>query len=420
MLRRFHDIQQRDWRIQTVIETLDQYNDKEVAIYGTGKHTEWILDELGPLANKISCLLDRDASAVGKLKFGLPVQKLDEAIMAGVKAIVISSTFEEIIYERIKHVVQQGVEVIRLYAKETIDKSKKDAIKQIQTMACESNIYTFVDRRKNSDQLLIVLAGYKPYLWPFTLERIARHAPSNLDICLVSSGLYSEELANWAEHHHWSYLSTMINEVSLAQNLAIAEHPEAEWIYKLDEDIFITDQYFEHLRSGYEHIEEEGLFNPGFVAPIINVNGYTYIEFLKSMGLDQKYKQIFGELRYAANGIKCHSDPEAAQWIWQHSLPLDEAARKIASQAFHYSTVPHRFSIGAILLKREYWEKIGGFKIGTKEGILGGDEEDLCRKCMEHSRVMCVVHNVFCGHFSFFLQEESMKRFLERHKELFL
>lgn len=419
MLNKFNEIQERDWRIQYVIETLNKYNSKEVAIYGTGKHTEWLLGEIGLLVERIACLIDPDINIIGKLKFGLPVQRLEEAIAAGVKAIIISSTFEEDIYSRIEHVLQKGVEVIRLYSKEIIDKSKNYIVKQIQKTAKASNLYTFVDRRNKSKQLLIVLAGYKAYLWPFTLERIARYAPSNLDICLVSSGLYSEELADWAKHNKWSYLYTTINEVSLAQNLAILEHPEAEWIYKLDEDMFITNQYFENLLLGYKHIEEEGLYNPGFVAPIININGYTYIEFLKVLGLEKEYKRVFGELKYAANGIKCHYDPVVAQWIWKNSLPLEEIGLKFSSKSFSYSVVPHRFSIGAILLKREYWESIGGFKIGKQEGVLGIDEEDLCRKCMEYSRVMCIIHNVFCGHFSFFLQEEGMKEFLHKNTKLF-
>ncbi|ADU95599.1 hypothetical protein [Geobacillus sp. Y412MC52] len=420
MLKLFHDLQQRDWRVQILMETLEQYNEQEVAIYGTGKHTEWLLDQIGQLVNKVACLLDRDENVEGERKFGLPVCKVEEAMASGIKAIVISSTFEQAIYERLQSVRQQGVEIIRLYSQKAISNGKKSVIKRMQMVARDSQYYTFVDRRKGQAQLAIILAGYKPYLWPFTLERLARYAPSNVDMCLVSSGLYSEELARWAERHQWSYLFTKINDVSLAQNLAIAEHKEAEWIFKLDEDIFVTDRYFQHLRLGYERILEEGLFHPGFVAPIINLNGYTYVEFLKALGLDQEYKRVFRELKYAANGIKCHSDPEAARWIWRHSLPLDEVAQKISDKPFDYSTVPHRFSIGAILFKREYWEQIGGFKIGAKEGMLGVDEEDLCQKCVELSRVMCVVHNVFCGHFSFFLQEEGMKEFLEKHKELFI
>ena len=420
MLKLFHNLQQRDWRVEIVREALERYNEQEVAIYGTGKHTEWLLGEIGQLVTKIACLLDRDENVEGEGKFGLPICTVEEAMAAGIKAIIISSTFEEEIYERLQTVRQQEVEIIRLYSQEAMSKGKKSIITHIQMIARESKCYDFIDRRKGHCQLAVVLAGYKPYLWPFTLGRLAKYVPSNVDVCIVSSGLYSEELARWAERHQWSYLYTKINDVSLAQNLAIAEHQDAEWIFKLDEDIFVTERYFQQLRSGYERIIEEGVFHPGFVAPIINLNGYTYVKFLKALELDQEYKQVFGELKYAANGIKCHYDPEAARWIWRHSLPLEEVAQKIASKPFDYSTVPHRFSIGAILFNREYWEQIGGFKIGTKEGMLGGDEEDLCQKCVELSRVMCVVHNVFCGHFSFFLQEEGMKAFLEKHKELFM
>ncbi|MBP5973261.1 hypothetical protein HW132_11070 [Brasilonema sp. CT11] len=49
--------------------------------------------------------------------------------------------------------------------------------------------------------------------------------------------------------------------------LAIAVHKQAKWIYKLDEDIFISEAFFDSLLEGYLHIkdgetdEKEGLKN---------------------------------------------------------------------------------------------------------------------------------------------------------------
>lgn len=272
--------------------------------------------------------------------------------------------------------------------------------------------YTFIDRSKGSQRLLIVLAGYKEFLWPFTLDRLTKFVPSDIDVCILSAGLYSAPLAELAERHGWSYLYTKANKVSLVQNLAIAAHKEAKWIYKLDEDIFISEGFFDSLLEGYLRSKKEGLYNPGFCSPILNVNGYSYINLLKIIGAEDEYRDKFGELKRAAHNIKAHSDPEAAKWLWQKSLPFDEVASYVRSQPFNYSAAPHQFSIGAILFERELWETVGGLRTSLHEGVLGIDEEYLCKDCIALSRPIVVIHNLFAGHFSFGPQEPAMKAYL--------
>ncbi|MDF5720855.1 MAG: hypothetical protein PUP91_10300 [Rhizonema sp. PD37] len=272
--------------------------------------------------------------------------------------------------------------------------------------------HEFIDRSKGSDRLLIILAGYKSILWSLTLTRIAKFAPPDVDVCILSSGLYSEQLAEMAAKHGWSYLHTKVNKVSLVQNLAITKYPKAKWIYKTDEDIFISEDFFERLLEGYLYIKNEGLYNPGFCSPLLNVNGYSYISFLRTINADDEYKAKFGELKHSVNGVKAFYDGEAAKWLWEKSLPFDEVAHYIASQPFKYSASPHRFSIGAILFEREFWEAIGGFRTSLKEGGLGMDEEYLCKECIEMSKVMIVIHNLFAGHFSFGPQSSTMTEFL--------
>jgi hypothetical protein len=123
-----------------------------------------------------------------------------------------------------------------------------------------SGSYKFIDRSKGSQRLIIIIAGYKDFLYPLTLKRIAKFAPSDVDVCVVSSGLYSASLAELAESYGWSYLYTKANKVSLVQNLAISVHPQAEWIYKLDEDVFISEGFFDSLLESYLRIQEEGLY----------------------------------------------------------------------------------------------------------------------------------------------------------------
>lgn len=272
--------------------------------------------------------------------------------------------------------------------------------------------YEFIDRSRGSENLLIVVAGYKEYLWDLTLPRIARFAPKNFDVCVVSPGVQPARLLDFAKQCGWSYLKTKANKLALAQNIAIREHPQAQWIHKLDEDIFVSAGYFEGMRQGYAHIREEGSYDPGFCAPLINVNGYSYRAFLRILELEAEYRTAFGESRSACMGVRAHWDPAAARWLWKKSLPFDDVANLLASRPFEYSVVPHRFSIGAILLERNFWESIGGFRTSLVDGALGIEEEDLCFKCMALSRVMCVVHSVFAGHFAFGPQESGMTTFL--------
>jgi hypothetical protein len=271
----------------------------------------------------------------------------------------------------------------------------------------------FVDRSTGSHAVAVILAGYKPYLWDITLARLERFLSPEIDVCLVSPALRSGPLEALAERRGWSYLSTRANYVSLAQNLAIARHPDARWVVKLDEDIVIGEGFFERLLAAYGRVVAEGHYRPGFCAPVLNVNGFSYLRFLQTMGLEAAYRERFGDLRLATGEIPATNDGEAALWLWRHSLPFDEVAARFAAQPPAFSTVPHRFSIGAILFEREFWDSFGGLLVRPPAGALGVDEASICRKCVDMSRAMVVAHDVFAGHFSFSAQEAFMREHVE-------
>ena len=84
--------------------------------------------------------------------------------------------------------------------------------------------HVFVDRRKRENKLCIILAGYKSYLYEDVFGRLVRYMPEDMDVCIVSSGLYAKELEEIAEAQGWSYLSTERNCITLAQNVAILLH----------------------------------------------------------------------------------------------------------------------------------------------------------------------------------------------------
>ena len=68
---------------------------------------------------------------------------------------------------------------------------------------------------------------------------------------LFHPGLFNEKLNKMCEEKKWSYLSVEENKVTLAQNIAIELHKDAKYIYKLDEDMFITKGFFENLKDTY-------------------------------------------------------------------------------------------------------------------------------------------------------------------------
>ncbi len=284
----------------------------------------------------------------------------------------------------------------------------KNARKMAQRKLPRVSGSEFVNRSKQSSKLVVVLVGYKPELWPLTLKRIACFVPADFDVCLASSGRRVEALDDLAEQNGWSYLSTRLNEVSIVQNIAIEKHPAAQYIFKLDEDIFIGRGYFDAMLKGHLAVSQAGRHKPGISAPLINVNGYGYVEFLRELGLCKDYLDRFGELRQAADKIHAHYDGEAALWLWKRSLPFDEMVRRFANLEFKYSACPHRFNIGAILFERSFWLAMGGLAINDHPGVLGYDEEQVCKYCLNSSEVITVLHNVFAGHFGFGPQNQMM------------
>jgi hypothetical protein len=268
--------------------------------------------------------------------------------------------------------------------------------------------HRFVDRSRGADQALLILAGHRPLLWPLTLARIARAVPAEIDVCLMTPGVRDSPLEHYAQERGWSYLATSGGHVGVAQNLAIRALPNARWIYKLDEDIFIAPGFFERLRRGYHRAAGEAEFALGFASPVLNVNGFSYVEFLDTLGLRAEYEERFGPARRASDGVPAQRDGEAAVWLWRHGIPVDAVAQRFSERPFAFSVVPHRFSIGAILYERSLWEHMRGFKRLERAPGLGEDEQHLCVECLSRSRVGVVLHDLYAGHFAFGAQMPVM------------
>lgn len=278
--------------------------------------------------------------------------------------------------------------------------------------------YAFTDRRKGIKKCCFLLAGYKKFLWESVFERFVYALPPDVEVCILSSGLYDETLEKKAEEYGWSYLRTKINSVTLIQNIAYALFDKAVWIYKMDEDIFLTKRAFEKLYDGYKKMETESANSVGIAAPLIPLNGYGYITVLKEQRLLETYEERFGKAYIGGNpGSEIEKNPEAAVFMWDRCQRIDDLNR-VFERSGKIRTCHVRFSIGFILMKRSFWSNMNGFSVSGSTDM-GTDEEEVCAECINHSRAIVVCHDTVVGHFSFGGQTERMKRYFEEHSERF-
>lgn len=279
--------------------------------------------------------------------------------------------------------------------------------------------HTFVDRQKGAETLVMIVAGYKPVLWAHTVPRFTRFIPNDADVCYVSPGIDRPEIRQFAEQSGWSYLVTKDNRIAQAKNHSIEVHPHAQWLVKLDEDIFLTAGTLSGMKDAFYKAREDGYVDPGYVSPVLNVNGHAYTILLEKLGLKEAYQTRFGEYRSACMGVKAYDDKDAATWLWKHSTPLDNVAHQLEEKGEMYSVIPHRFSIGALAFERSFWEEMNGFHAHRIEGHIGYCEEIFCEHCTNVSRPGIVAQKAYAGHFSFYKQNKSMEKLLKEEPELF-
>lgn len=282
--------------------------------------------------------------------------------------------------------------------------------------------YKFEDRSKGSDTLCMILSGYKEFTWDIIFDRIKKFADDDMDICIVSSGLYSERLSQIAKENNWSYLSVKHNSVTLTQNTTLKLFPNAKNIYKLDEDIFVTKNFFKTLRETYDKVQENGDYNVGFVAPILPINGFAHVLLLQKLNLIEYYEKHFEKVKFAAGDDRMiENNSEVAKFMWGEGniVPhIDELDEFLNKAPFSYSASTVRFSIGAIFYHRDLWENMNYFKVDISKGM-GIDETQICCYCIDKSKGMIIAENTCAGHLSFRWQNEEIKKYYEENQDKF-
>jgi hypothetical protein len=262
-------------------------------------------------------------------------------------------------------------------------------------------------------------------VWDSVFGRIEKFCPDNYDVCIVTSGKNDQVMSRLCEKNSWSYLSTEINNVSLAINLATALHPNAEYIIKMDEDIFVTKGTFKTLLSTYDKVEKESDYEVGFVTPLIPVNGYGYARVLDILNLRKEWEKKFGEIKITdcyKHHMTIHDNPEAAEFLCGKDNPpmksIDTIQKSLQQKPFSYSICPVRYSIGLIVFNRDNWLRMGMFPVKSFENM-GADEKRICKFCMMEGRAMVVSENCIVGHLSYGPQHKVMETYYKENMNLF-
>ena len=275
--------------------------------------------------------------------------------------------------------------------------------------------YEFIDRRKGSENLLMVIAGFQEYYWKALLERVVENQKrfdESIDICIcVPQGKDNIDiLRKMCEENGWSFLRIKANQLAKAQNIAIYLHENARWIYKIDEDVVLCRDYFSRMKNGYKKAGKALRREVGYLAPVMNINFCGSEVFLKTLELER-------EFRYGNDNT--FADPAVAEWIWEKSTPFDKVAEIFETRnrdCFECCTT--RFSVGAFLMQRDFWAGMGGFTV-AKEGELGKEEAQMNECCINSVRVMAQDCSILAGHLGFGWQKERIREFFENHSEDF-
>lgn len=277
-----------------------------------------------------------------------------------------------------------------------------------------SGSYHLIDNRKNYEKLCVIMAGYKPYIYDLFFQRIYETIPKDVDVIIVSGGMYDRKLEEIAVKREYSYLYTFTNRPGLEVNLAIDLHKSARYIFKVDEDILVSKGFFENLLLTLELLKKENKYEPGIITPLFNINNFTYLHFLEIFGLKDEYFQKFGEYKSTRTHAKVWYSPEAAIYLSEKTLPLDENAEKLSRNELKYVLAPHCVSISAFLIEKEVWQNYSGFDVGKG---LGFDEIRLCQKLSGdyYGRVIAVSLNTLVMHLGYGPQNDQMKSFIESH-----
>ncbi len=274
--------------------------------------------------------------------------------------------------------------------------------------------YHFTNRSQGKDYLCYILAGYEPVLWNSTLARVEIFQHEKIDYCIVSSGKYDKDLEQIAERNHWSYLYTEQNQVCYIQNLAIELHPNAKYIFKMDEDIFIGKKFFEQMILEFHMIEETGEYEIGFAVPVVPLNCCGYVSYLNMIGRKEDYEKKFGRVyRSRFSGIYLN---EVAKFLWDTIDSFDNMAERFLENKENHILGCY-YNIGCIMFTRKRWYMMGKWPEIPGESGMGRDEKFIFNDNIEKDMPIYEIGSVLAGHLAFGPQKQYMLQYYKNHFE---
>lgn len=391
---------------EEIISIIDLKENRRIWIYGIGVIGRRLCHIFEYFHIKIEGIIVSSKSNNIDSYMGIPVCEFDTCIISTEDIIIVTATGKakdeictNIELKKIKYVVWTPNLLNELWK------------------SCE---YKFVDRKKDKDKLCIVLSGYKDFLWDKVYERLKKYIPDDVEVCICSAGQYNENLIEIAQNNNWSYLSVQINSVSLTQNICISLFEKANWIYKMDEDMFVTQGVFEKMHDTSKEIINSGKYDFGVCSPLIPVNAIGYRYFLRKYEKLSEYESLFGNA-YVGGSVQreIEKNPLTARYMWGEGImpKLDDIANDISNDE-GYVLCNTRLSIGMILFQRELWNRMQGFMVyGNMD--LGMDEEDINAFCINDSKVIAIAMNAVAGHFCFGKQTDEMKKYYQNNRNRF-
>lgn len=277
--------------------------------------------------------------------------------------------------------------------------------------------YHFTDRSRGKRYLCYILAGYEEALWEDTIGRIVAFQEKDFDYCLVSSGKYEERLEKIAEENGWSYLYTEQNQVCFVQNQVIELHPSAEYILKMDEDIFVGRGFFRQMIQGYHKIEEEGEYQIGFVVPVVPLNCCGYVTYLKLIDKLREYEVRFGRA-YKNRFSAIFSIAGTAGFLWDTMDSFDQMAERFLANS-GYGILDCYYNIGCIMFSRKRWMMMGKWPEVPGESGMGRDEAYICQDNDKKDMAIYELYQVLAGHLAFGYQKKEMLEYYRRNHDKF-
>lgn len=318
--------------------------------------------------------------------------------------VLIAVNFAEAIYKQLR-----SYDVMHVYNLNNLNEEivvKKNEIE-----------YQFIDRKKGKENLCYILAGYGQDIWEGTLARIEKFQSREWDYCLVSSGKYDEYLNIMAEKNGWSYLYTAKNQVCCAQNLVLEHHPEAKYIIKMDEDMFIGKDFFHLMLKEYKEIEKKGDYRIGFAVPVIPLNCSGYISYLNLIGKREEFEKKFGR-SYRNRFSAVFSVLETAEYLWDTIDNFDFMAEKFTKN-MGWEIIDSYFNIGCIMYTRERWCMMGKWPEDISVSGMGMDEVTIYEDNMQKDMSIYEIKSVLVGHLAFGHQKGRMMEYYKNNKQKF-